>query len=188
MRSVFSSASRTFDRTDNVITYQDELIFCKKVRFRIEDLDLLGHFYHDLGSESDGRSDFHRKLADNRTAIENLHVRKGMGKTMGAIAGTYFRYFTYRIENVKFVTKGKNKAISMAENRMGRFPLVHRDEYSPAECLSLYRERSRIEKAFRTLKTDLEKLHWIVDANGTPKELERTRRQEDILEALDKKS
>ena len=35
---------------------------------------------------------------------------------------------------------------------------------------------------------ELEKLHMIEDANGDLKELERTRRKKDILEALDKKS
>lgn len=45
VKNVFSSASRTVDRADNVIMYQNEPIFCKKVRFRMEDLDLQGYFY-----------------------------------------------------------------------------------------------------------------------------------------------
>ncbi len=39
---------------------------------------------------------------------------------------------------------------------MGRFLLVHNGEYTPLECLSIYRNRDSIEKAFRILKTDLD--------------------------------
>ena len=39
---------------------------------------------------------------------------------------------------------------------MGKFLLVYRGDYTPLECLSIYRNRDSIEKAFRTLKTDLD--------------------------------
>ena len=39
---------------------------------------------------------------------------------------------------------------------MGCFLLIYKDDYSGSECLSLYRQRDAIEKAFRSLKTDLD--------------------------------
>ena len=39
---------------------------------------------------------------------------------------------------------------------MGRLMLVYRGEYSPIECLDLYRDKDRVEKAFEILKTDLD--------------------------------
>ena len=39
---------------------------------------------------------------------------------------------------------------------MGLFMLVYRGEYSPTECLDLYRDKDRVEKAFEILKTDLD--------------------------------
>ncbi len=123
---------------------------------------------------------------------------------------------------------------------MGRFLLVYRGEYTPLECLSIYRNRDNIEKAFRMLKTDLdifpmrirkesttrgmlfiffisliirstliremissdlmkryslekkplelEKLHVVEDVSSKLTELERTRKQKDILEALERVS
>jgi transposase len=120
---------------------------------------------------------------------------------------------------------------------MGRFLLVYMGDYSGSECLSIYRQRDAIEKAFRSLKTDLdifplrnhkestirgilfvffisliirsallrgmessgllkkyslerkilelEKIHMMEDQNGNLSELERTKRQRDILEALE---
>ncbi len=47
VKNVFSSASRTVDRADNVIIYQNEPIFCKSVNFTMNDLDLKVYFYLD---------------------------------------------------------------------------------------------------------------------------------------------
>ena len=219
---------------------QNEPIFCKPVNFNMNDLDLRGYFYHDPRRESDERSDFHRKLAEKRSAIEKLQIRRGIEETIESMASQYLRYFTWRIEDGRIKTMARNNAITAAENRMGRFLLVYNGEYKPLECLSLYRNRDSIEKAFRTLKTDLdifpmrvrkestirgilfiffisliirsalmrgmissglikkyslekmilelEKLHVVEDTSGSITELERTRKQKDILEELEKVS
>ncbi len=121
----------------------------------MDDLELRGYFYRNPKRESDESFDFHRKLAEIRFAVEKLQIRKGVRKTVRTIAGLYIRYFTYKIDGGKIVTKEKNNAISAAENRIGRFLVVYRGKYAPTECLSLYRERGRIEKTFPTFKTDL---------------------------------
>ena len=240
VKNVFSSASRTVDRADNVIMYENEPIFCKQVSFTMDDLHLHGYFYHDRKREADELSDFHRKLSEKRSAIERLQIRPNVRETIESIASHYGKYFTWRIEDGRIKTRAKNNAISAAENRMGRFLLVYNGEYTPLECLSIYRNRDSIEKAFRMLKTDmdifpmrvrkestirgmlfvffisliirtalmrgmvssglmkkyslekmlleLEKLHVVEDANGSMSELERTRKQKDILDALEKVS
>jgi len=238
VRNIFVKASRTVDRADNVIIYNNDPVFCKPVEFTMNDLQLRGYFYHDPRRESDERSDFHRRLAEKRSMVEKLQPRSGVRETIEALASSYLRYFTWRIDNNRITTKARNNAISAAENRMGKFLLVYRGDYTPLECLSIYRDRDSIEKAFRTLKTDLdifpmrkrkestirgtifvfflslmirnalmrgmistglmkryslermilelEKLHVMEDQNGNLTELERTKKQKDILEALDK--
>ena len=240
VKNVFSSASRTVDHADNVIMYENEPIFCKSVNFTMDDLHLHGYFYHDRKREADELSDFHRKLSEKRSAIERLQIRPNVRETIESIASNYGKYFTWRIEDSKIKTRAKNNAISAAENRMGRFLLVYNGEYTPLECLSIYRNRENIEKAFRMLKTDLdifpmrvrkestirgmlfvffisliirtalmrgmvssglmkkyslekmllelEKMHVVEDANGSMSELERTRKQKNILDALEKVS
>lgn len=42
IKAVFLRASRNFDRSENVIVYEGETIFCQHVSFRIEDLNLQG--------------------------------------------------------------------------------------------------------------------------------------------------
>jgi len=238
VKNVFAKASRTVDRADNAIMYNNDPVFCKPVEFTMNDLQLRGYFYHDPKRESDERSDFHRKLAEKRSIVEKLQVRPGVKDTVESIASSYLRYFTWKIDNDRITTRARNNAISAAENRMGKFLLVYSGDYTPLECLSIYRDRDSIEKAFRTLKTDLdifpmrkrkestirgtifvfflsliirnalmrgmistglmkryslermilelEKLHVMEDQNGNLTELERTKKQKDILEALDK--
>ena len=238
VKALFSSATRTVDRADNVIMYDGNPIFCQKVSFQIEELNLTGYFYHDPKREAEERSDFHRRLKEKREMIEKMQVRKGLRRSIENTAGSYIRYISYSVDNGHTTTKAKDNAISAEENRMGRFLLVYRGEYSALECLSLYRQRDAIEKAFRVLKTDLdlfplrdhkeptirgtmfvfflsliirtallrgmqssrlnekysiermllelEKLHMMEDQNGNMRELERTRKQKDILEVLER--
>ena len=88
--------------------------------------------------------------------MEKLQVRQNVRETIESMASIYPRYFTWRIEDGKITTKARNNAITAADNRMGRFLLVYDDEYTPLKCLSIYRNRDSIEKAFRVLKIDLD--------------------------------
>lgn len=238
VKVVFSHAFRTVDRADNIITYEGNPIFCQKVSFRIDDPALNGYFYHDPKREGEERSDFHRKLTDLRKRIESLEIRKGLARRIEGMAGSYLRYISYELKDGSITTKAKDNAISAYENRMGGFLLVFRGSCTGMECLSAYRQRDAIEKAFRILKTDLdlfslqdhkestirgtmfvfflstiirsalvrgmessklnekysvekmflelEKLHMIEDQAGKYMELERTRKQKDILDAFSK--
>ena len=146
-------------------------------------------------------------------------------------------YISYDILDRRITTAARDNAISAAENRMGRFLLVYMGDYSGSECLSIYKQRDAIEKAFRSLKTDLdifplrnhkeptirgilfvffisliirsallremessgllekyslerkilelEKIHMSEDQEGNLKELERSKRQKDILGVLE---
>ena len=143
VKAVYSSASKTVDRADNVIMYEGYPIFCKNISFSMDDLELHGYFYHDVRRESDERADLHRNIMERRKRIESLQVRRGIKKSIESIAGSYMRYITYRIENNLVVTSARDNAVSAAENRMGRFLLA-------------YRHRDAIDKVFHVLKTDID--------------------------------
>lgn len=126
VKSIFAMASRTVDHADNVFIYNNDPVFCKPVEFTMYDLDLRGYFYHDPMRESDERSDFHRRLAEKRSAVEKLQPRSGVVETIQTVASSYLRYFTWRIDNDRITARARNNAISSAENRMGKFLLVYR--------------------------------------------------------------
>ncbi|MEM0136251.1 MAG: hypothetical protein QXU18_13675, partial [Thermoplasmatales archaeon] len=47
VKNVFAAASRSVDRADNVILFENNPIFCKRVSFDMGDLSLNGYLYHD---------------------------------------------------------------------------------------------------------------------------------------------
>ena len=82
VKAIFSRAARTVDRADNVIMYDGNPIFCQKVSFLMDELDLTGYFYHDPKREAEERLDFHRRLKEKREMIERMQVRKGLRRSI----------------------------------------------------------------------------------------------------------
>ena len=170
--------------------------------------------------------------------IQPAFTRRGLNTAISAIAGSYMKYISYTVKDGTITTRARNNAITAIENRMGRFMLVNNGDYDPMSCLSIYRQKDAIEKAFEMLKTDLdlfplrarkpstvrgtifvlfialilrsmivramnlsgltkkysiermflelEKLQIIKKDDGSFEELERTKKQRDILTALEK--
>jgi len=56
----------------------------------------------------------------------------------------------------KFQVSLRKNAISQAINKMGKFILLTRGEFSWEECLSLYRSKDVVEKGFNVLKNDID--------------------------------
>lgn len=156
IKIAFSSAIKRIDRTDNANICKIRTMFCQRVSFRIEELDLHAYLYRDPERETQERMDFHRNLKQKRKDIEKLHVRKGLRTAISAIAGSYMKYLLSTVKNGKVTTRARNNALTAAENKTGRLMLAYHEDYDPVSCLSVYRQKDAIEKAFEMLKTDLD--------------------------------
>jgi len=159
VKHVFSSSMRRLDSADNTIVYNDKPVFAMHVVFSIEELTLEGYLYHDMDLEARERSSFHRHIREAMDTIEKTEPREKRPAQIAqirSICGEYYRYIRTVVKDGKYHTQARNNAISRRENRMGRFMLVYSGEYTPIECLDLYRDRDRVEKAFEILKTDLD--------------------------------
>lgn len=62
IKNAFLSASRSVDKADNVIMYENEPIFCLPVNFIMGDMNLRGHFFHDQKMESNAISDAENRM------------------------------------------------------------------------------------------------------------------------------
>ncbi|MHB8397215.1 MAG: IS1634 family transposase [Thermoplasmataceae archaeon] len=159
VKHVFSSSMRGLDSADNTVMYNDRPIFAMHVEFSVADLKLEGYLYHDLELETRERSNFHRRIREAMDAIEKTEpkaMRSAQIVQVRSIAGEYYRYIRTTVKDGKYHAQARNNAISQRENRMGRFMLVYSGKYSPIECLDLYRDKDRVEKAFEILKSDLD--------------------------------
>jgi len=56
----------------------------------------------------------------------------------------------------RFQVSLRKNAVSQAINKMGKFILLYRGEFSWVECLSLYRSKDVVEKGFDVLKNDID--------------------------------
>ena len=112
------------DRAGYAIIYESRTIFCQRISFRMEELDLDTYLHHDPERETRERIDFHRNLVQKREDIEKLQVRKGLGTAISVIAGSCIKYISYAVKDGKVTIGARNNTITAAENRMGRFMLV----------------------------------------------------------------
>lgn len=69
IKTAFSSAIKTIDRADNAIIYENRTMFCQRISFRMEELNLNAYLYHDPERETRERMDFHRNLMQKREDI-----------------------------------------------------------------------------------------------------------------------
>jgi hypothetical protein len=113
VKNFFSSASRTVDRADNVIMYENEPIFCKSVNFTMNDMNLDGYFHHD---------------PKRWGAMKSLQIRPNPREIIDSTVFQYLRYFTCRIEDGRIKTRTRNNAIMAVENRMDKYLLVYNRE------------------------------------------------------------
>ncbi|EQD75680.1 transposase (IS4) [mine drainage metagenome] len=159
VKHAFSGNMRGLDSADNTIMYNDKPIFARHVEFSMGDLALKGYLYHDLDLEMRERSSFHRHIREVMDAVEKTEPKEKRNVQIAqiqSIAGEYYRYIRSTVKDGKYHAQARNNAISQKEHRMGRFMLVYSGEYTPIECLDLYRDKDRVEKAFEILKTDLD--------------------------------
>ncbi len=159
IKHVFSSNLRKLDSANNTFMYYGKAIFAMDVEFSIAGMELKGYLYHDIELESKERIAFHRKLREIIDAAGRAVPKTGksaQSQQIKTIAGGYGKFISATVKDGKYVVHARNNAISQKENRMGRFLLVYKGEYTPVECLNLYRDKDHVEKAFEILKTDLD--------------------------------
>ena len=66
------------------------------------------------------------------------------------------KFIEWKAIDGKFEVSLRKNAVSAALNKMGKFILLYRGDFSWMECLSLYRSKDIVEKGFDVLKNDID--------------------------------
>ena len=137
--------------------YHNNPLFVKPVTFSLQGMAVNGFCYYDPKREQDERSLFYLRLHDMKAILESARIpqwRKpdDLFKERG---GKLARFFTWTVDNDRFVVSIKTNAVTQRLNRMGNQIIFSTGNLDWQECLSCYRERDAVEKAFRTMKHDL---------------------------------
>jgi len=86
----------------------------------------------------------------------NLKPWMNPGEVFREIAKRDAKFIDWKAVNGRFEVSIRKNAVSQAINKMGKFILLYRGDFSWEECLSLYRVKDVVEKGFDILKNDLE--------------------------------
>jgi len=138
--------------------YDDKTIYAKPVQLDIGDIRLDGFLYYSPSRELDEKEGFTCRLYDVRCRLEQKELKEWMNpqEIFEGITGSMEQYFSYRVTEGRFHVEIKNNAVAQRLNKMGKFIiLLHGFQPVWDECLSMYREKDIVEKAFKTIKKDV---------------------------------
>ena len=138
--------------------FNDKTIYVKQVQLDIGDILLDGFLYYSPTREQDEKECFMSRLYDVRTRLQEKELQAWMNPqdTFESISGSLQPFFSYKVRENRFVIEIKNNAVAQRLNKMGRFLLLYHGA-TPTwdECLAMYREKDLVEKAFKTIKSDI---------------------------------
>ncbi len=144
--------------------YNKETLFVKPVTIQ----GLNGYCYYNPRREQEERDSFYKGLhaVVNKLRETKLRKRKA-GEVVREIARNYYPYIQWKVVDRRFEVKVRKKAVAQRVNRMGKFVLLYKGNFSWNECLSLYKSKDVVEKVFDTLKNDIETAPMNVKKDGT---------------------
>ena len=111
-----------------------------------------------IRSESSRREAHFISVYDLMEVLKSKNLRPWMnpGEVFRATAKRDAKFIEWKAIDGKFQVSIRKNAVSQAINKMGKFILLYRGEFSWVECLSLYRSKDVVEKGFDVLKNDID--------------------------------
>ena len=79
----------------------------------------------------------------------------------------HIRWTHEQFDRIAYTNKLKQSLKISIENKLGKFILLYRGEFSWEECLSLYRGKDAVEKGFDILKNDIDLMPAHVRTDST---------------------
>ena len=114
--------------------------------------------YYDQKSEQQERNTFYKRLYDLMEVLKSKNLKPWMNpeKVFRATAKKDAKFIEWEAIEGRFQVGLKKNAVYQAINKMGKFILLYRGEFSWVECLSLYRSKDVVEKGFDVSKNGIE--------------------------------
>jgi len=139
--------------------YDGRTMYVKPVKLAVENMTLDGCLYYDPTMEQLEKEKFMGRLYDTRVKLENKELDRDAKPqdVYENIARNMKPFLKYKVNGDRFQVEVRNNIVSRHVNRMGRFVLLY-NGVSPGwdDCLAYYREKDIVEKAFKTIKTDIQ--------------------------------
>ncbi len=160
VKEAISVIHNSIDDPQYLNLYQKEPLFVMPVTIEVGNISLKGYAYYDQKREQQERNTFYKRLYDLVERLKKVNLKPWMnpGEIFRETAKRDARFIEWKAIDGKFEVSVRKNAVSQAINKMGKFILLYRGNYSWNECLSLYRSKDIVEKGFDILKNDIELL------------------------------
>jgi transposase len=158
VKEAISSIHSRIDDPEYLNLYEKEPLFVMPVSIEIGVNNLDGYAYYDQKREQQERNTFYKRLYDliGLLKAKNLKTWMNPGEVFRNIAKRDAKFIEWKVVNGRFEVSLRKNAVSGALNKMGKFILLYRGDFSWMECLSLYRSKDIVEKGFDVLKNDID--------------------------------
>lgn len=158
VRELLSREQRDIDSPEYLHMYGKRSLFVKPIVLKIGAMQLKGYCYYDPSREQSERETFYSRLHDTLEKLRHVRVPawRQAGEVFEEKAGSMANFISWKKDGDGFIVKARKNAVSQYVNRLGKYMLLYKGEVDWQECLSVYREKDIVEKAFRTLKGDVE--------------------------------
>ena len=158
VKEAISAIHSSIDNPEHLKLYEKEPLFVMPVSIEVGENKLKGYAYYDQKREQQERSTFYKRLYDLMEVLKTKNLKPWMnpGEVFRETAKRDAKFIEWKAVDGKFVVALRKNAVSQAINRMGKFILLYRGEFSWVESLALYRSKDVVEKGFDVLKNDIE--------------------------------
>lgn len=158
VRELLSREQRDIDNPMFLHMHGKHPLFVKPIVLELGELKIKGYCYYDPGREHSESESFYSRLYDTLEKLRHTRI-PGWRRAEDVFeekAGSMANYISWKREEDGFIVEAKKNAVSQYVNRLGKFILLYKGDVDWQECLSVYREKDVVEKAFRMLKSDVE--------------------------------
>jgi transposase len=158
VKEAISSIHKSIDDPEHLKLYEKEPLFVMPVSIDVGENQLKGYAFYDQKREQQERNTFYKRLYDLMEVLKSKNLKPWMnpGEVFRATAKKDVKFIEWITIDGRFQVSLRKNAVSQAVNKMGKFILLYRGEFSWEECLSLYRSKDVVEKGFDVLKNDID--------------------------------
>jgi transposase len=158
VKEAISAIHSRIDDPDNLRLYEKEPLFVMPVEIDVGENRLKGYAYYDQKREQQERNTFYKRLYDLMEVLKAKNLKPWMtpSEVFRDTAKRDAKFIEWKAVDGKFEVSLRKNAVSHAINKMGKFILLYRGQFSWLECLALYRSKDVVEKGFDVLKNDIE--------------------------------
>ena len=169
VKEAISAIHRSIDDPQYLKLHQKEPLFVMPISIEVGEICLKGYAYYDQRREQQERNTLYKRLYDLMDRLNSITLKPWMNpvEVFKETARKDARFIEWQAIDGRFEIALKKNAVSQSINKLGKFILLYRGEFSWEECLSLYRGKDAVEKGFDILKNDIDLMPAHVRTDST---------------------